>query len=470
MNLKTINFVKTSVACFVSAISLSPALQAAKSITYFGVTWNFAGDHTTGVFANGEPWVVGPISLVSVTPNNNVVWDETWPGQDGPNSGSMRVKVPNSLQGYYTKMKATPGWDNSKVYTRSLDLSRTENLPATLIPGEMLMSAVGQPESINGVGSSNINEICVLAILSESPPEGSFRPALFSTSPRVVKYNKSDIDYSILKNLQPVPATPSKAEIEIRLPALPWFEFDNSWLHTQYGAANNFATNGRPVSYPNSSPVYGREIAYKWGYVGLWLNTANAREVKEKAMIQSIQCGLDIASFVRHGGVFYADGGHKVGRKFPMLLTGLALKDTEIIAMAGDMTTPRFAEDQNTFTVQQSDVGREVSGGIGAQYIQADVGLPDWGVKHFHTPNYDDRRWEGGVPYRFVTWPAMIGSVLAADLMDQRKAWNHEPTFLYTERFAGAGIGNDFEGQMWRRYKRSPDGTPKAPQGLRIKR
>lgn len=470
MNTQTINFFKIGAACFTATLLLSISSQAAKSVTYFKVTWNFSEDRKTGVFVNGEPWVVGPVSLVSVTPNNNATWDESWPGEPGPNSGSMRVTVPNSLQGYLTKSKVTPGWDNSKVYTRSLDLSRSENLPVTLEAGEMLMSAVGQEEK--GEVRSCINEICVLTVVAEVPPEGSFRPDLFSTTPRVIKYNKSDINFAVLKNFAKVPATPSQADIEARLPSLPWFEFDNTWLQSSFGPHNNFATDGT-IRYPNPASGYGREIASKWGYIALWLNVSNTQKVKEKSMIQTIQCGLDIASFVRHGGIFYSDGGHKVGRKFPMLLAGLALNDSEILAMAADMVNPRFSEDQSTFFVQQSDVGRTVDRGLDAQYTQADVGMAEWGFKHFGYPLADDRRWpeEGGPYYRDVTWPAMCGSVLAMELMEQQAAWNHPAIFAYNERYGKKrGIGSGLEGQMWQRYRKNPDGSPSAPNGLRIKR
>ncbi len=463
-------FLKLAVAFFASAVLLSAPLHAAKSITHLRVTWSFSADRPTGVFANGEPWVVGPVTITEISPNNNSTWDEPYPGEPGPNSGSMLVTVPNSLQGYCTKLKAVGGYPNDKVYTRSLDLSRTENLPATINAGDMLMTSIGQVEV--GDIRSCINQICVLTVLGEVPPEGSFRPNLFSKEPRKVQYNKSDINYSILKDLPKVPAAPSQADIEMKLPALPWFEFDNSWVQSSYGPTNNFATSGGPLSYPNSSSVYGREVAYKWSYVALWLNTANTQAVKEKAMIQAIQCGLDIASFVRHGGAFHSDGGHKVGRKFPMLLAGLALNDSEILAMAADRVSPRFSEDQSTFIVEQTDVGRVVNGGIEAQYTQADVGRPDWGVKHFNEPKNDDRRWEGGVPYRYVTWPAMAGAVLAIELMEKQGAWNHPAIFAYNQRLydANSGLGDGFEGQMWVRYKKSTDGSPSAPQGLKIKR
>jgi len=460
------------IATVSSHLSASEAMVY--SITHFNATWTFSEPAQTGVFANGEPWVVGPISLIMVTPNNNIVWDETFPGEPGPNSGSMKVTTPNTLQGYLTKSKAIPGWDNSKVYTKSLDISRSQNLPISILPGEIIMTATGQPET--GEIRTCINEICVLTVVSTPPPDGSFRPALFSRIPRSVVHNKSGIDFSILTKLAQVEGTPTQVQIETSLPALPWFEFDNTWLQSSFGPANNFAASRTPVSYPSASSVYGREIAYKWGEVALWLNTNQHDSVKEKAIIQTIQCGLDIASFVRNGGVFASDGGHKIGRKFPMLLAGLALKDQELLTLVEDQNARYFSEDQSTFFVKSTDVGRLVAGGQDAQYLESDIGLPDWGVKHASDPFSDDRRWaadgdNGGVYYRYVTWPAMVGSVLAIHLMGKQQEWNHPAIFAYTERFKNRhGIGLGFDGQMWNKHWKPRISDLPAPKDLKITR
>jgi len=464
----------TSLLSMTLITHLCCASSLVSTIKHFNATWTLLEPREVGVFANGEPWVVGPITLISVSPNNNLAWDETFPGEPGPNSGSMKVTTPNTLQGYLTKSKSIPGWDNSKVYTRSLDISRSDNLPVTIFPGEMIMTATGQAET--GEVRSCINEICVLTVVSQPPPEGSFRPSLFSKGPRAVVHNKSKINYSILRNLDLVEGTPSQSQVETRLPPLPWFEFDNTWLQSSFGPANNFATGRGEISYPNASSVYGREIAYKWGEIALWLNTDQPNSAKEKIMVQTIQCGLDIASFISNGGVFASDGGHKIGRKFPMLLAGLALNDLEILNLAGDENALYFSEDQSTFFVKSTDVNREVAGGVDAQYLESDVGLADWGVKHTTDPFSDDRRWaadgdNGGVYYRYVTWPAMVGSVLAIDLMGKHHAWNHPAIFAYTERFwKRHGIGNGFDAQMWIRHWKSKESTLPAPKDLRIKR
>jgi hypothetical protein len=447
--------------------------QTCSSIKYFSITWTFDKEYPCGQFANGEPWVVGPITITAIDPtNNNVVWDESYPGDSGPNSGSMKLTVPNTFQGYATKLKYFSGLPLEGVYyKKELDVSR--NLPSTLQAGEMLMTARGQVE-VGDVRSST-NEIAVLTSLDTAPPEGSFRPGLFSKGPRVVTHKKSDINYGVLKNLPAVSATPSQAQIEKLMPGLPWFEFDSSWVQSSFGPTNNFATDGQGVSYPNASSVYGREIANKWSTVALWLNTNNEQSVKEKTMIQTIQSGIDIASFLENGGMFYADGGHKLGRKFPVLLAGLALNDAKILSIVSSEKPLYFAEDQSTFIVcgaedtqycppgHTNDIGRVVSGGADAQYRLEDVGLPDWGVKHTFEPQHDDRRWwslDGfkGVPYREM-WPSSAGSILATEIMGQKNTWNHVPTFMYNERYFERmnGLGDSFAGQMWAAYKQYDD-------------
>ena len=454
----------------VSSISkgtpVSYGTQTCSSITYYSITWTFASPVVCGSFANGEPWVVGPVVITNINPKTEFVirnpgTPEQYTDYTVANSGSMILTVPNSLQGYQTKLGYISGWDNSLIYDSSLDLSL--HLPYQLNSGDMIMTSRGQAEQ--GDVRSTTNEIAVLTALSVVPAEGSFRPALWSTGPRVVKYNKSNINYSVLRNFPAVPGTPTQASIEVFMPGLPWFEFDNRWVQSSYGPANNFATDGSGVKYPNASSVYGQGIAEKWSLVSLWLNINNTNEVKEKTMIQTIQSGIDIASYIRNSGVFLSDGGHKVGRKFPTLLAGLALNDTEILSLVASKSPLYFAEDQTTFVVcgvedslycppgHVNDVGRIVIGGVEAQYTQAEVGLADWGIRHSYSPQNDNKGW--GSNYRNVQWPAMSGQILAAEIMGQKSAWNHVETFLYNDSYIErvGGPGDSFFGKIWDAYK-----------------
>ncbi|NJL71890.1 MAG: hypothetical protein HC888_09930, partial [Candidatus Competibacteraceae bacterium] len=39
-----------------------------QSISQYGITWTFDKEYPTGQFITGDPWVVGPVTVVSVSP------------------------------------------------------------------------------------------------------------------------------------------------------------------------------------------------------------------------------------------------------------------------------------------------------------------------------------------------------------------------------------------------------------------
>lgn len=419
-------------------------------LTHFNAGWTFSEDHLTGVFANGEPWVVGPVTITAISPNNAGVWDETYPGDVGPNSGSTLVTVPSTFQGYCTKLKRAPGYpEGGFYYTRSLDLSLVENLPVIIAAGEILITATGQVEA--GDVRTCTNEICALSVLASAPAVGSFRSNLFSpTADRTIVYNKSDIDYSFLPNLPTVTGAPSKAYIMSLLPALPWFEYDNTPAQSSYGPANNFATDGGGVRYPSPSSVYGREIAGKAGQVALWLCLDNTDAEKESVMVAAVQIGLDIASFLQNGGVFYSDGGHKVGRMFFVWLAGKALNDAAILALLTETDPPLFSETQSCWQITSEDVGRPVAQ---TTYLTEDIGIYEWGIKHSTNPFQDNRNWETN--YRTVTWGISGGAALAIHLCGGKADFgDNQAVFGYTERFHNylGELGIPWWDALWTAY------------------
>jgi len=50
-----------------AAASLLCAEQA-REVPQYGITWQFDRPHTVGRFVTGDYWVIGPVTVVSVTP------------------------------------------------------------------------------------------------------------------------------------------------------------------------------------------------------------------------------------------------------------------------------------------------------------------------------------------------------------------------------------------------------------------
>ncbi len=417
-------------AAFFLGISASSLVNAATSVAHSGITWTFSSDRPTGTFANGEPWVVGPVTVTGITPN---------PGQStsGVQHGSMKNPVAGTKNGFTNEA------DGSNLLTAvRYDATKNValNLPLNLAAGDVLAS------SKTGYDGRNYMEtVCVLTVLASAPPAGSFRPGPYGSS-HPVRFNKSQINWNILKNFAPVTGTPTKAQIEAKLPALPWWEWSENYSGNLLCPWRNMAAGNDGQGIPST---YGREIANKWGEIALWLNLNHPQADKEKVMIQTIQCGIDIASYLKNGGGFYHDGGHKCGRKIPLLIAAVALNDSELLALAKNPDI--FQEDTQTWIVTQSDVGRSVVSPK-ETYTQSNVGMAEWGVRHRYEPNQDDSRWVGPA-YRNVVWPSMAGPVLAAELMGLKTQWGHPAIFAYTERYKSiAGLGG-FAGNMWSAYK-----------------
>ena len=460
------SFVKFLRSCFCSLLVISwisEPLHGARSVSHYGITWSFSTDCITGVFANGEPWVVGPVTITEITPLA-VTTDPT--GAIGGDHGSMVNPIPGTRQAFEAWLDLGAGGIYNRDYTQPSSNIK-DYLPYTAASGDAVVSSITTHLHVNG---TRVDTICVLTVLASQPPPGSFRPGYFGTD-RTIRFNKADINWSVLANLPKPSSAPSQAYIETTLPALPWVEWGPGYGTGEMSPKRNGASYiGGDLGSPGST--YGREIAYKWSTVALWLNLENTREVKEKAMIQTIQVGIDLHSYLSNipGGIgFYADGGHKVGRKFPLFLAAVALNDPVLLSYAANPKL--FVEDQCTFIVQATDVGRKlVPGHVG--WTTEMIGMGEWGVKHLYNPEYDDSRfWEsdGGVPYRFAHWPYMFGAVLAAEIMGKKAEWNHEAIFVYNKRFREkAGVGDGFQARIWEEFEKQA--RPSQPNPARILR
>lgn len=421
-------------AAFLVPCHVAPA---ATSLTHYGITWQFDVDHPVGTFVNGEPWVVGPIVVTGITPGPTQ-------STSGTNNGSMVNPVPDKDHGFDSNVRIsrTVGYDPK--------LNAALALPLSLRPGDVLVSCRSR-----NVYPDFVQTFCALTVLAAPPPEGTFRPGVYG-SDRPLRWNARTLDFSVLRRLHPVQETPTLQTVEDELPALPWFEWSHEWSGKFLQGLDNTATKGR---------IYGREIADKFGDVGLWLNLNFPVEQKRRAAIQIVQCGLDVYSYLQAGGGFQPGGGHKCGRKFPVLLAGLMLHDDDLLALAAQPNL--FQEDTQTFFVSPADVGRPVFPGK-ETYLPQDVGLAEWGVKHWYSPQDDDRRLAAG--YRAVVGPAMMGEWLATSLMGAQAAWNHAAAFAYMDRnHALFGEGTPFAKQMWLAHRADvPPDKPPTPSAAAV--
>src|SRR5689334_16428979 len=98
---------------FICTISAQQAKVAKrKSLSQYGITWTFEQPATTGQFITGDWWVIGPVTILEVSPKPGVVrredlnikinrWNDTSLKLDTTmRNGSMIVLKAGRRQGY----------------------------------------------------------------------------------------------------------------------------------------------------------------------------------------------------------------------------------------------------------------------------------------------------------------------------------------------------------------------------------
>jgi hypothetical protein len=439
----------------IALIAVNPAaLYCATQVSQFGITWTFDKDYTVGQFANGDSYVVGTVAIVSITPAS--VAD----ANGRIKNGSMINPIPTASTG-------RQGYDNSMAgNTYDAALNKAFNVspgnPLVVQSGSSIVSTV----SINAAHHvPQLKTAAVLTVLAAAPPAGSFRPPYAGTD-KTVRYNKSQLRYSLLGKLLPVGGTPALSKVER--------QFERPWIDHR-GTAG-----GRYYHPADNMPDYGREISTAVGEGALMLQLNFTNQQKEALLVRYVQLGIDLYGIVAAGGTknWEPDGGHAGGRKWPIIFAGLMLDDTRMSSIG---TIPAgklyFGEDCQTFFVSKADVnmanvvtvykGKTFYGHFYPpgpkqyqNYTAADIGLPEWGIRHQTFPLYDAKDWSYAAYRECCTANAWAGFVLAAHIMKQKAAWNHDALFDYMDRYMGLEKKGGFNRQqsrfvenMWDAYR-----------------
>ncbi len=461
--------------------------DAVDYIEQFGIRWTFdkvlslepqADAYHYGRFANGDYWIVGPVTIVGIDPASVEI-------QGRIVHGSEINPVAGLEHGFDTAMDdALVKYIAAKNVARPNGQPVSEANPLAVAAGSSLVSTISDLDltSSNDTNplwgystaynsASKIHTAAVLTVLATAPPAGSFRPG-YAGSDKTIRHTVSDLQWSVLKNLTAVPGTPSMLDAE-RWFERPWLDHVQNWmsrrLHPQY-----------------NMPDYGREIQWYIGKAALMLHLDYNQSDKETLLVRFVQAGIDYYSIVASGGnnVWNGTGGQNGGRKLPILFAGKLLEDADMLAVGqksgaylytGEYGPPaypnkdwigppdciRFGEDDQTFYVTQNDVDWTNSewwnpddrSGTPEPYSVDDIGLPEWGIRHASEPWVSDRAYTAN--YRTVVMCTLEGIVLAAHISGLREAWNHEALFDYMDRYVelnGYRI-DKFMKNMWSAYR-----------------
>ena len=345
-------------------------------IEQWGITWKFdknispiaeAGKYKYGTFANGDYWVVGPVTIVSISPISKVTVDGD---KDAVGSsyavgttinGSMLNMVVGASNGF---VSTSVGWDADLNAARPNGANLSVENPLVLAAGSSLVSSESRfRTSVSGI-NTHLYRASVLTVLGEAPAAGSFRPPYAGTD-KTIKFNVSDLDYSVLKNLEPNTFTVPSLDSEIYSYSTVGqsFTFNNAFDHVWIDHAK--AENGRTVHPLLNMPEYGAGMCLVINNVALMLNTRQDADAtvnntkKSRMLIGLVQYGIDLYGLQRSGTytAWVMEGGHGPGRRLPIIFAGAVLNDADMKALGKeDVGSPKFGEDETTYYLYRREV------------------------------------------------------------------------------------------------------------------
>lgn len=421
-------------------IQFSDPVQTTKTITQFGITWTFSEPVEYGQFVNGDYWVIDPgngVKIINITPG-----DAIRAGTAQHMNGSM-LNPHTPLQGY----------DESQNYSSvaNVGIGVSAGTPLVLSGDISLVSTISN--LIVGVlNVSYVNTAAVLTCLSSFPPSGSFRPGISATTKTL--HNISSVDYNKLGKLY----VPSSNKPDIQMYAnylqMVWLTHSGVWT-------------GRYM-HPSNSGLDNYYFSRTFGQAAKILHYDYTNEQKTQLLVNFIQLGIDIYSYIESGARGWPpDGGHSSGRKWPILFAGIILDYApmkDIGQRSGDYLYAdgygpgnpppdyiHFGEDGQTFYVSQADI--DITNGPTwnpdtdnpgySPYTTAMVGMPEWGIRYSGEPNRSDASW--GANYRLIYSgvPAWEGSMMSCLIMGAKKLWNHNVFFDYVDRYMAISRGQE---------------------------
>ena len=402
-----------------------PPAGTASSITKDGITWTFSRAVSVGQFVNGDYYVVGPVTVTAISPA---------PTTSAPyeNGSVLNLPTANSKSGFDSRLN--DGTDESWWF----DATLRSYPPISLKPGDALVSSISLaqihsvPEVMRAsdMSASPVASVSVLTVLSAAPSSDAFRPSYCDRNQAI--YHAG----SLQRNLLPSLAPPNPSET----PALSQFE---TWYRQPWIDTNPFLFDA-PANY---MPSYGQHIAFADSYAALLLMLNFPAAQKVNLTNYFVQYGIDLYGCVQAGYGWPAFGGHRSGRKLPILFAGILLNNDGMKNVSSAYPN-QFGEDMQTVYVDKipggyqqawqgatviygghygvTTDGTPVSAGLYGPYEQLQPS--DW-------PLLNGNEQLGEAYRRCCTSVSWVGEALAIHILGAESVWNYPAFFDYVDRW-----------------------------------
>ncbi len=327
----------------------------ADNVSQWNITWFFDRCYRVGQFVNGDWWVVGPVNIVRITPDN-------YTNSSGTTPASLHGWMVNpGKEVHPLKDWTTAAFDSRTGYVfggiSTYNASLMPSLPY-LASGNLSLVKVRSAPYNNGVCFSCILDASILTVLDSMPPTDAFRPPFSSTEKPL--YLVRNLQTQFLPSLalpNPLPSdyiTKEQALLEFQMTRLDFFTI--SVGSTWYIPYNSIGI------WPGDT--WGGDIARHDSKVYNWLMLNHSMEDKLPVLIGVVQYGIDLhgtfsgaLEYGRNHSWTLGGGGNGVGRFLPFVFAGTMLNSLELKA---DFP---LARTNNTFWEDISYYRSSVTGG-----------------------------------------------------------------------------------------------------------
>ena len=408
-------------------------LPLRESVSQYGMTWHFDQPARVGQFVNGDWYVVGPVTVSSIDPKP--LYGAEIPRRELDPMDKERPEEQRVRNGFMVNPPAQMKVAYDSGVRNWFDPTLIQKLPATLKPGDSMVSTISMPKGLilhaqlrnnieRGVEDcSPIRAAVVLACVGAPQPPDAFRPAFCGHGQKI--YLARDLKRELLP-MASVTASLPKLDRFIRFTQRPW-------------VGTCFFGFEEPVE---NMPQYGLEYGRVSGLAALLLCADLKPEQKEPLLVNFVQIGIDLGGLIRAGHPGWTGfGGHGSGRKLPIVFAGILLGDDELANINTSFPKASFGEDEQTAygdgwtgakVVFAGHSGIDAATGRGRDKVRGEP----WGpYEHMPPSQWKDGQNTSESYRRCCTSVGWVAQALALRLLRAEKFWHHAPFFDYVDRW-----------------------------------
>lgn len=406
-------------------------LPLRESVTQYGITWTFEKPARAGQFINGDWYVVGPVTIQTISPKP--LYGAEIPKRELDRMDKERKEEQRVRNGFMLNPPARMKVAYDSGVRNYFDPALVQRLPVTMQAGDSLVSTISMPKGLllhaplrnkieRGEGdSSPIRTAAVLTCVREAQPPDAFRPAFCDREQKI--FLARNLRRGLLPTAAATKSLP-QPEQYVRFTQRPW-------------VGTCFFGFEEPVE---NMPQYGLEYGRVAGISALLLCTDLKPEQKERLLINYVQVGIDLGGMVRAGHPGWTCwGGHGSGRKLPIVFAGLLLGDEALANIHQSFPKVSFGEDEQAAYGDAWTGAKVVFAGHSGIDAASGAGRSrgsGWGP-YEHTP---PAQWKDGQNTsesyrRCCTSVGWVAQALTLRLMRAEKAWNHDSFLDYADRW-----------------------------------